>query len=409
MRICYIVDARSSISRNWVSHFISSGHEVHVVSSYPFDPKNFSPPSAEVVPLAFSGFLGGGGEKKAASGAAPPGKKPMRRGLAWTVLDYFRNALGPLDVMRQAGRVRRIVEEFKPDLVHALRIPFEGLVAAEALAGTNFPLLISVWGNDFTYFAQRHLLIGSMTKRVMARAGALLADCPRDLRLAGEWGFSGDKPSQVLPGAGGVPTDIFRPGEVSERILRELSIPENAPVVFNPRGYKPNKHLRNDIFFKSIPRILAKVPGAIFIVTGLGEYPVAMKSLKEAGADHAIRALPMIPWGEMVNYYRMADVIVSPGVHDGTPNSLLEGMACGAFPVVGDIESVRDWVEDGVNGILCDPSSVDSQTEATLRALGDADLRARAAKHNFRLIQESAERSDVMGRAEDFYQRVLLG
>ena len=41
---------------------------------------------------------------------------------------------------------------------------------------------------------------------------------------------------------------------------------------------------------------------------------------------------------------------VSPSTHDGTPNTLLEGMACGSFPIVGDLESLREWIEPGLTG-----------------------------------------------------------
>src|SRR5438552_12169651 len=34
MKICFIADARSPITCNWIDYFIRRGHEVHVVSSY---------------------------------------------------------------------------------------------------------------------------------------------------------------------------------------------------------------------------------------------------------------------------------------------------------------------------------------------------------------------------------------
>ena len=34
-------------------------------------------------------------------------------------------------------------------------------------------------------------------------------------------------------------------------------------------------------------------------------------------------------------------------MHDGTPNTLLEGMACGCLPVAGDLDSIREWLKPG--------------------------------------------------------------
>lgn len=54
----------------------------------------------------------------------------------------------------------------------------------------------------------------------------------------------------------------------------------------------------------------------------------------------------------MAELFRLSSVAVSPSLHDGTPNTLLEAMDCGCIIVTGDIESVREWINDGENGSL---------------------------------------------------------
>src|SRR6185503_8120854 len=108
----------------------------------------------------------------------------------------------PFDLYRQVQKVRRLIEQISPDLIHAMRIPFEGILAAEA-AQEGLPLLISVWGNDFTLWAARNPMIARQTRQTLKRADALHCDCRRDLELAiKSWGFSDKKPAAVLPGAG---------------------------------------------------------------------------------------------------------------------------------------------------------------------------------------------------------------
>jgi len=100
-------------------------------------------------------------------------------------------------------------------------------------------------------------------------------------------------------------------------------------------------------------------------------------------------------------------VAVSPSNHDGTPNTLLEAMACGAFPVAGDIESVREWIRDGENGLLCDPNDATTLAHTLVKALQAPLLRERAAVTNQRIILERAEYHGGMRRAEGFYHRVV--
>ena len=38
------------------------------------------------------------------------------------------------------------------------------------------------------------------------------------------------------------------------------------------------------------------------------------------------------------------------------PKLLLEGIACGCFPIAGDLESILRWITPHENGLLCDPT-----------------------------------------------------
>jgi glycosyltransferase involved in cell wall biosynthesis len=93
--------------------------------------------------------------------------------------------------------------------------------------------------------------------------------------------------------------------------------------------------------------------------------------------------------------------------HDGTPNTLLEAMACGCFPVAGDIESIREWITPGVNGLLVEPSSPQGAAEAILTALESPEMRKSAADLNGRLIRERAEVGLVRNTIREFYTRFI--
>jgi glycosyltransferase involved in cell wall biosynthesis len=234
----------------------------------------------------------------------------------------------------------------------------------------------------------------------------LHCDCRRDQDLATrEWGFDTNKPASVLPGAGGIQRSLFYSGDADPSLRRELNIPDASPIVFNPRGVRG--YVRNDVFFKSIPQVLRRYPNAIFVCAGMQSNPIAEKWVKQFAIQGSVRMLPSVPRARMAELFRLASVAVSPSLHDGTPNTLLEAMACGCFPVAGDINSVREWVNDGENGLLCDPTSPDSLATAIVRALSDQQMRDTAKKQNARLIADRADYNKVMRQAEDFYFRIV--
>ena len=310
-----------------------------------------------------------------------------------------RQWLGPLTLPGAARQLRRVITQVKPDIVHAFRIPYEGMLAA--LADPDAPLLVSVWGNDFTLHAPSTPLMGWYTRRALRRADALHADCQRDVRLARVWGFGADKPAVVLPGGGGIQLDVFYPANQN---LDGYEKPSGPEYVINPRGIRA--YVRNDTFFRAVPLVLAQKPGVRFLCPTMAGDVQAQRWLEESGCASQVDLLGYRPRAAMAELYRQSSVVVSPSTHDGTPNTLLEAMACGCFPVVGDIESLREWITQGVNGLLVDPADPKALAEAILTALNQPELRQRAREQNLRLVDERAEYGKTMSRAEQFYAAI---
>ena len=380
MRILFVADGRSPIAQNWIRHFVERGNEVYLASTFACF-VDFPLNGLEVVPVAFSAF------KKATQ---RPGTAPARTvGLRTAVRQWF----GPLTIRRAADRLRGFIERVKPDLVHAMRIPYEGMLAADAYSG--IPLIVSSWGNDFTLHAPSTQLMSYYTRWTMQVADALHADCQRDVRLAREWGFGEEKPDLVAPGNGGVRTDIFYPP----------SEPVEDPIVINPRGFRP--YVRSDVFFKAIPLVLGKHPNTKFNFALMAGESQARQWTQELKIGHAVELLPPLSYLQMADVFRRAQIVASPSIHDGTPNTLLEGIACGCFPIAGDLESIREWIIPDKNGLLFDSNDPHSIANAIVSALENKNLRQKAADLNQNMITTQAEYQHNMQRVEEFYRQVL--
>jgi glycosyltransferase involved in cell wall biosynthesis len=253
-------------------------------------------------------------------------------------------------------------------------------------------------------------MMRSLTHRTLSRTNALHTDTHRDVELAQEWGFAGDRPQMVLPTNGGVRRDIFYRGEPGQsehpaltHILETLA-PE-APVVVNPRGFRA--YVRNDTFFKAIPKLLERVSSAVFLCPSMAGQRTAEEWIKRLQIEDSVHLLPKLAPSDLAVVFRRAQVSVSPSEHDGTPNTLLEAMACGAYPVAGDLQSIREWIEDGKNGTLVDPASADQLAEATALALENVELREQAAAENIRLVETRADYKQGMQKAQAFYEGLL--
>jgi glycosyltransferase involved in cell wall biosynthesis len=386
MRLLFITDARSPISQNWIKYFINRGDEIFIASTFDCE-LDFPVAGFEFTPVAFSSA------KKKSS--APSSASSLTLNLRTALRQWF----GPLTIPASARKLRKFIQQIQPDLIHAMRIPYEGMLTTKALVGARsscpIPFIVSVWGNDFTLHAQSTPLMKSYTKFVLKNVDALHADTNRDVKLAQEYGFPEEKLSLVTPGNGGVRSDIFYPNQ-------ELT---KNPIIINPRGVRP--YVRNDSFFKAIPLVLAKYPDAKFICTSMQNESQALKWIEELNISHAVELLPAIEYQKMGDVFRSAQIVVSPSIHDGTPNSLIEAMACGCFPVAGDLESIREWITHGQNGLLFDSNNPQSIADAILLGLEREDLRNDAAGLNMKIISAKADYEVNMKRVEEFYSSVI--
>lgn len=404
MRLLFIADGRSPTALTWIRHFVEANEEVHLLSTFDCDPE-LKLASLNIVPVAFSGFAG---SRSKMSGEDQRGD--FWRGARWIRLRaWVRHWLGPLTLSRTAEQVNLHIHRIQPDLIHAMRIPYEGMLAAAT--DPKAPLLLTTWGNDFSLHAPSTPLMAHATRKTLARVDGLLADCYRDQKLAYRWGFPQDRASIVLPASGGIRRNEFSPAleEVGDwtGALADLSglLSADIPVVVNPRGFR--SYVRNDTFFKSIPGILNSHPDTRFLCPTMAGERVAEDWLSRLNIGHAVCLLPRLNREEMAQIYQRSQVTVSVSEHDGTPNTLLEAMACGCFPVAGDLESIREWIDDGENGFLIEPDDPLALADAVSRALSDVDLRSRAADRNQMLIDERAAHQKVMAHADEFYRSFI--
>jgi glycosyltransferase involved in cell wall biosynthesis len=316
----------------------------------------------------------------------------------------FRQLVAPLSFPRAAKSLHEKVDLIQPELIHAMRIPFEGMIASMdsnrsvKVAGSlkRPPLLISIWGNDFTLHARSTPVMAHHTRRTLHGCDALHTDCQRDLRLAREFGFNPAKPSIVLPGGGGVKLDVFFPDQNEDKA---------SIIIINPRGFRA--YVRNDTFFRAIPLVIQQHPNTRFVCAGMAAESQAQKWVTELGINTQVELLPRLSQLEMAEWFQQSLISISITTHDGTPNTLIEAMACGCFPVAGDIESLREWIIPGVNGLLVDPGDPDALATAISDAINRPELRRQAREYNLKLVKELAEYEKVMKAVNDFYFQLI--
>jgi glycosyltransferase involved in cell wall biosynthesis len=390
VRVLLVADKRSPTTWGWVESIRSAGVVVLGLDGQPWPEHRTFPANDK------------GARERARrwfhslSVATPRRLKAVQR---------CKRALGPLSARLKGHRLRRVIAMAEPDVVHALRIPYEAMVARAACT-QSIPLTVSIWGNDLTLHASKSRIVRCATRKVLNRADLLFADCQRDIDMAQKWGLRPNISTAVLPGGGGIRLD---------RLAWARSTPDPRPadlwesdnqLIINARGCR--EYVRNDVLLEALSLLAADLSPSVRIVF---VDAIQDKTLRRAVESHPLADRTIVTGKysptEILSLFSRTEIYVSITAHDGTPNSLLEAMAAGAIPVCGDLPSIREWISHGSNGFLAtidDPQAVAMSLQLALDL--SATDRAAIRTMNARIIAARAEQDSTGRHAAEKYLRL---
>ena len=149
MHILLVADGRSPTALRWIQGLLALQHKVTLVSTFPC-PEVPGVEALHVFPVAFSG-LAGSQVGTTIQSSQQPGRLRSAVRRSRSLFLAGRYWFGPYSVWTYRRAFRRLVQTIQPDLVHSLRIPYEGMLASYTPPGV--PLAVSIWGNDLTLHA----------------------------------------------------------------------------------------------------------------------------------------------------------------------------------------------------------------------------------------------------------------
>ena len=396
--ILVIADGRSPTAQSWIKSLLALDYDVSLISSYPCGQlqglTHFS-----IIPLAFSNLLFKNTDSTLPEQLQPGSNfRTIAKKFAKQLIKV-RYYLGPISVLFSVSKLRKLINLLQPDIVHALRIPFEGMLGS--FTPKQIPFVVSSWGNDFTLHANASWLMKRMTKACLKRANGFMADAQNDIDFAYLWGLPGKTPTLLVPGSSGIDLETILGISEQDFDATQFGLPEDKPWIINPRGFRPG-YIHNETFLGSIPLVLKENKDVIFIapaLAGLVDHAV----LHDPNVSDHIFLLPKLSQTELWALFKRCIIMVSPSSHDGTPNSLLEALVCGCFPIAGDIKSVREWITPGENGLLINPLDPEDLAKAIIKALAEPSLRKQAQDHNTQMVKTRAGLQNTRPKIKSFY------
>jgi len=349
-----LASARSVHTRKWYSQLRNAGVDVHLITAAPFNDDRVE---QIVIGMGLFGRLG-----------------------------YLLNA----------GKVRRLISQLKPDIVHAYYAPGYGWWGARSGA---HPLLVSVWGSDITVEARRFFIMRQSTRYALNHADVI---CATSRYLAESTAKLYPRVAQkvkVLPF--GVDMNLFTtlPGRRFEK----------DPLVFGAAKFLGLVY-GFDLLLHAFRDVLTSLPAARLKIAGDGPaYRDLVDLSRSLGLSDSVEFLGYVPQEYMPAFLNSIDISMMPSREEAFGVSAVEALACGV-PVIGSrVGGIVEVLNQGECGILVDPENVEALSDAMLALAGDYEMRKRLSEKGREHVVANYDIDKCTSMQIDIYEKLLAG
>lgn len=307
--------------------------------------------------------------------------------------------------LNEIVRIRKLVDEVSPDIVHSHSLWYPGYLGVYI---RGYPFVITVFDGDILWKKDDiDIYTRLRTKWALRKADLITGESEELMNACIKHGA--DRKKVHVTRGWGVDLTKFNCNGDKVEIKRELGLPVDKKIVLSPRNTAAFYNL--DKIVKAIPKVISKVKDVYFVFIWHGHNANKENQLKnltfQLGVQEYIKIVGFVNYDKVALYHKASDVMVSISQYDSGPVALQEAMACRDVPVISNLPSVREWIIDGWNGILVDPSDVDQIADSIIRLLKNDQIRKRFVEKNLKLIQEKGDQDYWMEKLEQMYYSLL--
>jgi glycosyltransferase involved in cell wall biosynthesis len=283
--------------------------------------------------------------------------------------------------------IKNTVSVFNPSVIHIHQANSVSFIALLATKRLQIPKVLTAWGSDVLLTPAKGFFYKKMLEYNLKHAGYFTADS-YDLALTMQKYIPG-KRLNILIANFGIDINIDTYDRVKENII------------YSNRLHK--KLYRIDKIILAFEKFLkSDETHWNLIIAGVGEETGNLKQLVNSlNLNAHVTFVGWLDKEKNLENYIKAKLFVSVPESDATSISLLEAMAAGCVPVVSNLPSNTEWINDGKNGVVVKNINENFFQEALSI---NTDV---CVSLNQQLIKEKATKESQRKLFVDLYKRVL--
>lgn len=334
------------------------------------------------------------------------------------VIPEMKRAISPAEDRAAYLRMKALIREFRPDIVHT-HAAKSGAIGRLAAKACGVPVVVHTFhGHVFhSYFNKTKTRAFIEIEKYLARRSSgiiAISDIQKE-ELGSIYKICPPEKIRVIPL--GLDLDRFREDQDRKRIaFRERYFIADDEIAIGIVGrIVPVKN--HSLFVAAAAQLVATTSRKLrFIIVGDGDSRPQMEhELRAAGIDYAYfpaeqRAATAICTSWLTNVDEVlagVDMAVLTSHNEGTPVSMIEAQAAARAVISTNVGGVADIILDGQTGYVTPPGDVAAFSDAMIRLVSDDALRAKLAAEGRIHVQDKYSYQRLVRDMSDYYYELL--
>jgi glycosyltransferase involved in cell wall biosynthesis len=339
-------------------------------------------------------------------------------GLSPVVVPEMVRQISPVNDGIAYKKITRLIEKFRPDIVHT-HAAKSGLLGRLAADACKVPVIVHTFhGHVFhSYFSKWKTNTFINIERYLAKrsTGIIAISELQKNELTNIYKICPPEKMQIIPL--GLDLDKFQQYQDAKRaeFRRKYYLHDDEIAIGIIGRVVPVKN--HSLFVAAAQKVLAQTTQRVkFVIIGDGDMRPQMEAaFKAAGIDYAYypedkrdaTAICTSWQTDMDVVLAGLDIVALTSHNEGTPVSLIEAQAA-ARPVVStNVGGVADVVTDNLCGYITEPDEADLFAAALLKLINNAEQRAYFGAQGRNFVQSKFSYQRLVHDMSAYYYRLL--
>lgn len=330
----------------------------------------------------------------------------------------MKRAISPLADYKSYLAVKKVIRDFKPDIVHTHSAK-PGIIGRMAAHDCHVKTIVHTFhGHAFhSYFSSAKTKIIIQAERYLAKIsdGIIAISAEQYHELAHVYKICPESKLNLIPIGLNLSTFSENKEQKRNKFREKFLISENDIVIaIIGRIVDIKNHVR---FVQIAHEVLKHTKSNIkFLVIGDGDMRIRMEEeIAKKGIDYSYypagtgkATIVCTSWiKEIGDALAGIDIVILTSDNEGTPVSLIEAQAAKIPVVATGVGGVKDTVINNASGFLVPPDDISLFAEKLLQLIHNQEMREEMGRKGYLFVSENFSDKKMLNNTVSCYHRLM--